>query len=186
MDLLTNHRLKGFCAAFLALVTVLAGAARSQPAVTELSIKTAFIFKFGDFVSWPAQMMGADTFHICAIGDPSVGALLAEIAKTEGVAGRRVAVRQLATPAQADGCHVLFTSGAAPFDVATWQAVRGRPILIVADSTRPDNDPAVIRFVIRDDRVRFVIDDQLAAENQLTISSRLLAVALNVRRRGGR
>jgi len=184
MGLLTSHRLKVLCAAMLAAMAALGEASRAQPVATELSIKTAFIFKFGEFITWPAQMMmGVDTFHICAIGNPAVGALLAEIAKTEGVAGRRVAVRQLATPADAEGCHILYTSGTAPIDGAAWQKVRSRPILVVADTERPESEPGVIRFVIQDDRVRFSIDDQQAADNQLTISSRLLAVALYVRRR---
>lgn len=184
MGLLTDHRRQVLGAVLGAAATLFAVAARAQPAATELSIKTAFVYKFGEFITWPAPMMGADTFQICSIGDPAAAAVLAEIAKSEWVGGRRVAVRVLTGVNEADGCHVLYIGGAAPLDGAALQALARRPILTVADTQRSENEPAVIRFVIRDNRVRFVIDDQLAADNQLTISSRLLAVALTVRRRG--
>jgi hypothetical protein len=43
----------------------------------------------------------------------------------------------------------------------------------------------IIHFVIRGNRVRFVIDDAAAAKNGMTISSKLMRLALAVHLRGG-
>jgi hypothetical protein len=42
----------------------------------------------------------------------------------------------------------------------------------------------MINFVIKDNRVRFTVDDEAAAQNGLAISSKLLGVALAVKPRG--
>jgi hypothetical protein len=44
----------------------------------------------------------------------------------------------------------------------------------------------MINFVLRDNRVRFTVDDDLAAQFGLGISSKLLNVALAVKPRGAR
>ena len=47
------------------------------------------------------------------------------------------------------------------------------------------NAPGMINFVLKDNRVRFIVDDDAAAQSGLTISSKLLSVALAVKPRGG-
>ena len=42
-----------------------------------------------------------------------------------------------------------------------------------------------MNFVVSDNRVRFIVDDEAAAEGGLAISSKLLNVALSVKPRGG-
>jgi hypothetical protein len=41
----------------------------------------------------------------------------------------------------------------------------------------------MINFILKDDRVRFDIDEEMAAQNGLYISSTLLSLAVNVKRR---
>ncbi len=62
--------------------------------------------------------------------------------------------------------------------------MKGAPILTVTDSSmRGPGSKGVIDFVIKDNRVRFDIDDQAAAKNGLNISSKLLSLAVAVRPR---
>ena len=56
--------------------------------------------------------------------------------------------------------------------------MRGSPILTVADNAASG---AIIRFVVQDNRVRFNVDAAAAAANRVTISSKLLGLALTVR-----
>jgi hypothetical protein len=44
----------------------------------------------------------------------------------------------------------------------------------------------IINFVVKDNRVRFDVDDEAAAQSGLTISSKLLGFALNVKPRKGK
>jgi hypothetical protein len=62
-------------------------------------------------------------------------------------------------------------------------AVRGMPILTITDAARDADAKGIIHFVIRDNRVRFEIDDRTAAESGLSISSKVLSLAVAVRPR---
>jgi hypothetical protein len=53
-------------------------------------------------------------------------------------------------------------------------------VLTVVDSTVPDRG-GIMQFVVKHGRVRFDIDTAAAARNHLTISSKLLNLALVVR-----
>ena len=77
---------------------------------------------------------------------------------------------------------MLYVTGALSDDAL--RAVRQLPVLTVTDAATGANDRGVIHFAVVDNRVRFHIDEAQAAESGLTISSRLLSVALSVRRTG--
>jgi hypothetical protein len=55
--------------------------------------------------------------------------------------------------------------------------------LLVVTSQAAEGHKGIINFVIRDDRVRFEIDDAEAARRGLTISSKLLSLAVSVKPR---
>jgi hypothetical protein len=62
-------------------------------------------------------------------------------------------------------------------------ALKGQPILIVTDESRAPADKGIIHFLVRQNRLRFEIDDLQAAENKLTLSSKLLSLATTVKAR---
>ena len=62
------------------------------------------------------------------------------------------------------------------------ETVHGSNVLTVSD-TGGAGETGIIDFVIVNNRVRFNIDDEAAAQNGLVISSKLMSLALNVKRR---
>jgi hypothetical protein len=56
-------------------------------------------------------------------------------------------------------------------------------VLTVTDASTDGRVRGMIHFVVVDNRVRFHIDQVRASESGLAISSRLLALALSVRRK---
>jgi len=62
------------------------------------------------------------------------------------------------------------------------KAVDGRPVLTVSELGHGDPG-GVIQFVLRDGRVRFDIDPAAATANGVTISSKLLDLAISQRKR---
>jgi hypothetical protein len=80
-----------------------------------------------------------------------------------------------------NGCHIAFVSGAT--DAATAQMVEGlkrHPILTVTDA-HGGRARGMIHFAVVGGRVRFSIDQGSAGARGLTISSRLLALAVEVK-----
>jgi hypothetical protein len=151
----------------------------------EYPIKAAFLFKFGEFVQWPADAfeVSGGAINICIVGDSGFAAIVGMAVKNETVAGRKVAAHPLASIAASDPCHIAYIGGSEKQSVAeALQAVAGRPVLTVTDESKGPA-PGVIHFVIRNNRVRFAINDKTAAANGLTLSSALLNIAVNVTRR---
>lgn len=160
--------------------------ARAQP--TEDQVKAAFLPRFARYVAWPAPAVPAAgaPFQLCIVGRDPFGPMLDQAAATELVDGHNVAIRRMPSANQAAGCHIAFVQGAAPPDTTRLlQALRAQPILTVTDARAGAGagQQGMIHFAIVDRRVRFFIDDAAAAQRGLSISSRLLALAVRVRQR---
>jgi len=168
----------------LALALLLGpGPARAQP--SEEAVKAAFLPRFARYVTWPGPFLpgpGAP-FQLCVIGRDPFARLLDQAAARELIDGHGVVVRRMPSADGSQGCHLAFVQGAAAPDTASLlAALRRRPVLTITDA-RAGPHRGVIHFVIADGRVRFFIDDAAAAERGLSISSRLLALAVGVRQR---
>ena len=149
------------------------------------AVKAAFLPKFARYVAWPAaaQPGPGAPFQLCTIGRDPFGRTLEASAAGESIDGHGVAVRRLASAEGAAGCHLAFVQGAAPADTARLLlALRRQPVLTVTDG-RAGPQRGMIHFTIVSRRVRFYIDEAQAAERGLSISSRLLALAVDVRQR---
>ena len=159
-----------------------AGSAWADKAPPEYAVKAAYLYKFAPFVEWPPRAFTgvSSPFVICVIGQDPFGAVLDEAVRGQRVDGRTIQVRRIAS-ADPAGCQILFIGRASPQVTAqVLRAVAGQALLTVSDE-RGDT-PAMIQFVVRDGRVRFRIDAAAAEANGLPISSKLLGLALSVRR----
>jgi hypothetical protein len=78
-------------------------------------------------------------------------------------------------------CQIAYLGGsrAQPVKEAL-RVLRGAPVLTVTDGPAA---PGVVDFAIADSRVRFRIDEATATDDGLTISSKLLGLALSVTQR---
>ncbi|MGZ9201342.1 MAG: YfiR family protein [Caulobacteraceae bacterium] len=161
-------------------------ASTAGSATLEYTVKASYLQKFPPFVVWPNNSFAgpAGPFRICMVGgDPFEGFLERSVVR-QSVAGHPIQVRRYAKIQRASGCHVLYIAGSAPQSAAdALRAVAGEPVLTVTDSTRGYSAKGIIHFVVRENRVRFEIDDQAAAQNGLTVSSKLLNLVVNVRPR---
>jgi hypothetical protein len=170
-------------AAAAAMLPGLAGPARAQSG--QAAIKANYLPRFARYVAWPAAAapgMGAP-FQLCVIGRDPFGRLLDSAAARELIDGHPVAVRRVGPADSAHGCHIAFVQGAgAPETSRLLLALRGQPILTVTDA-RGGAARGMIHFAVIEGRVRFSIDEATAAERGLSISSRLLALAITVRPR---
>ena len=171
------------------LLAALAAAAPSVPLraqATEQSVKAAFLPKFARYVVWPAHARpsGTDPTILCIIGDDPFGRLLHAATEGQRVGESPIVVRRLSTADRASGCHIAFVRGSAAQTTSQMLlALRPLPVLTITDA-RYGSQRGMIHFVPNQGRVGFVIDDAAAASSSLSISSRLLALAVGVRARG--
>jgi hypothetical protein len=162
-----------------------APAAHAQQQPTEEAVKAAFLPKFARYVEWPqlAQPVQGAPFQLCVIGRNPFGRMIDAAAAGEQIDSHGVAVRHFASADGAGGCHIAFVTGATPAETSRMLAALGRqPVLTVTDA-RAGQAHGMIHFVMIGARVRFFIDEAAASERGLSISSRLLALAAQVRQR---
>ena len=147
---------------------------------SDVAVKAAFLTKFPAYVAWPpaARPRPGAPLQICILGGDPFGRVLDEAARGQQIDGHPLQIRRLGAPGAAGGCHVAFVQGNAP---ALFQGLQGKPVLTVTDAGARGRS-GMIHFVIHQGRVRFNIDEAQAARSGVGISSRLLGIALTVRR----
>ena len=193
MEILTNilraqARLRsGSALAVVALgVALFPGKASAADESVEYAVKAAFLHKFGSFVEWPPTAFASPTssFLLCVVGEDPFGAALDKAVSGQQIAQRPVEVRRLKAVRPDSGCQIVYLAASeAQRSAQIIEALRGSSVLTVSDGRSPGVATGIINFVIKDNRVRFDIDDEAAAQNRLAISSKLLSVALSVKPR---
>jgi len=171
--------------AAVALVALARGTPAAGQAGVEADVKAAFLFNFTKFVEWPATAPGG-AFEICTLAEPGFDGALARTLEDETTGGRPIVQVTPDAPELASACHILFISRAAGAHADRWlAAVRGLPVLIVAESKAAADAGAHITFVVENNRVKFDVNEDAASRAGLKISSKLLRVARHVTARGG-
>jgi len=156
----------------------------AQDRSLEYAVKATYVYKFAPFVQWPPQAFDSPTapLTLCVLANDSVAAVVDEAVRGQAVDGRPIVVQHVTLPLRNVRCHILYVASprAATLTQAL-DAVRGRPVLTVADEAPGGVPGLVVDLVTVDGRVRFEVDLRAAAENGLEVSSKLLALAIKVR-----
>lgn len=176
------------CAPLLALLLVAFGPARAwsdgEDQSLELAIKATFLYKFAPFVEWPDTAFASPSspLWLCMIGQRPFGELLERAVRDKQVGGHPIAVLRFATVTGNPGCHIAYVSGTEAQSTDEILAVlQGTPVLTVTDDAQAGAANGIINFIITDNHVRFEIDTGAARQNGLTISSKLLSLAVRVK-----
>lgn len=170
-------------AAVVALHGFVAGssAQTNAPAASERSVKAAFLYKFTEYVDWPAQGPRGDSFTIGVLGSGAFADELLRMTEDRRVDSRFIRVRRVSSGDGFDDLQVLFVAGDQRGKLGELlSAARGKPILTVTESEGALADGSVINFTTSGDRVRFEVSLDAAQASRLRLNSRLLAVAQNI------
>ena len=156
-------------------------AQRSNP--SEYEVKAAYLYDFGKFVAWPANVPTADDFSICVLGEDPFGASFDATIAGETINGKKVVVNRIVKPQEAMSCRILFISVSEESQLKEILATLDkRSVLTVSEISQFTRRGGMIQFVIDANRVRFEVNVASAQRAGLTLSSQLLKVAISVRR----
>lgn len=186
---LGTHARSALCAALCSAACIAlpaGGAAAAEGESLEYAVKAAYLSKFGIYVEWPATAFATPSspLLLCVAGEDPFGATLDAAVGGQRIDGRPVVVRRLRTVGRDSGCHILYIGGAEAQRLSQIvEAVRGTSVLTVSDTRGDGMAPGIINFVVKDNRVRFHVDDEAAAQNGIAVSSKLLSLALSVKPR---
>lgn len=161
-------------------------AAQDSDAV-EQRVKAAYLYRFASYVEWPsASFTAPDTpLTIAVLGDDALAADLDAVVAGRTVNDRRVVVRRPKAGDSLAGTHVLFVArGESALVPELAKTAQSQSILLVTDSAGALSQGSVINLVVLDRHVRFEVSLESATKSNLKLSSRLLAVATQVRSEG--
>lgn len=161
------------------LLSVPASALSHEAQVLEHQVKTAFLYNFTRFVSWPeASLQNRTEFNLCVIGANPFGAHLDKLAgKT--VQNNTLVVKHLSSLAMLDDCQLVYIGEHANL-TEILLLLREQPVLTVSDTDDFIEQGGIIQFMLVQNNVRFRINVVAANNANLSISSKLLSLAVTV------
>lgn len=147
-----------------------------------LAVKAAYLVRFAAYVVWPLEQLGPeDPLMLCVIGNDPFGQRLDEAVTGQAVDGHAIRLVRAAAITPRSRCHIAYIAGSSVQRKDSALALlRGAPVLTVTDSA-PDEAHGVIDFQVVRRRVGFRVDRAAAEKGGLSISARLLELALSVR-----
>ena len=149
---------------------------------SERSVKAAFVYKFTQYVDWPADAIADnEPFTIGVLGSGAYVDELLRMTEDRSVSERFIKVRRVDDDDSVDDVQVLFVAGDQRGKLSELLSTsRGRPILTVTESEGALSDGSIINFTRMGDRVRFEVSLAAAEASGLKLNSRLLAVAQTI------
>ena len=159
----------------------------AESAVAPISadaVKAAYLINFIRFTEWQSRGPNADAPFIIGIaGNRELEDYLWKITEGKLLQGHKIRVRRLTAPADASDCQLIYIhtsphTEASPFAAIDWlHAVRGAPVLTVAQEDGFLQNGGMINFYAENNNLRFEIAPQSAEKVGLRLSSRLLSIA---------
>jgi YfiR/HmsC-like len=158
--------------------------AASASVTLEYEVKAAFLFRFAQFVEWPADTFKGtgEPFTYCTIGDDPFRGALERTLNGKTIGQRALRVEHLNGAGKIGECQVLFVGGSEDGKhVEEILASTGRlPILTVGEADRFAENGGAIGFCTEDNKIRFEVNLDAAGKAGLKISAKLLALAKTV------
>jgi hypothetical protein len=161
----------------------IASPTRAQDAVDlqrEYNVKAVSLYAFGRYVSWPeAAFESKDSpVVIGVLGGNPFGDALDRIAAKKTLNGRPMVVKQLASPNEVTGAHMVFlTRSVTPeIEAEVLKATAGKPVLLVGETPGFAERGGVINFFLSGANIRFELNPERGAACQLHLDAKLLSL----------
>lgn len=164
------------------LALALAPQVRADDHTLETAVKATYLYKLAPFVTWPAGALPPRApFAICVVGMDPFGPVLDRAVAGQSIGDHPILLRRVSRVDASAACPLMYLGGSHGQSVKdALKVLHGLPVLTVTDGAAA---PGIVDFAVVGGRVRLRIDEQAAADGGLTISSKLLGLALSVRAR---
>ena len=153
----------------------------------EYEVKAAMLYNFIRFVEWPSSAWkdSRTPLVVGVFGSDPFGRVLDQTLQDKTYGGRPIQIRRLHALSEIDGCNVLFIARSERKHLADiLRSAQGAGMLTISDMEDFVASGGAIGFVLVDSKIRFEINSSSASRSGLTISSKLLRLALPTDRRG--
>jgi hypothetical protein len=148
---------------------------------TEYELKSAYIFNFAKFIDYPPNAFNSDKdpFIIGVYGNDAFLEVLQTVIRGKTINNRSIIAISISQPDDAVNCKLLFFSKTTKNQTATLlEFLNGKSILTVGDDIEDFcQKGGMINFTPQYSHKRFEINPDAATRANISISSKLLALA---------
>ena len=147
--------------------------------ISEYQVKTAFLYNFSRFVTWPqATLQDRTEFTLCVTGSDPFGPQLDSLTG-KAIHEKTLVVRRLSSLAMVDDCQLVYIGENAERSEILL-LLGGQPVLTISDAAGFIEEGGIIQFMLIQNKVRFRVNVAAANAAGLNISSKLLSLAISV------
>lgn len=148
--------------------------------VSEYDVKAAFLFKFAQYVEWPATAFPQVDAPFCigVLGDDPFGGALDAAVAGGTINNRKLVIKRSNRVEDLKTCQILFISKSEQAQVGPiLDSLGNASILTVGEVDGFADRGGIINFFLAGNKVRFEINPEAARRKGLKINSQLLRVA---------
>lgn len=159
------------------------GPLRAEESSQEYQLKLAFMVNFARFITWPEGSFSPEhpQLSLCVLGKNPFGTALGGV-EGKKVGDRTLKVKQIEALGKEQQCHLLFVGQSEVAGLAGLGSIPGRQAVVtVSDSSDFAAAGGGIEFVLKDDKLSFIINNTAIKERGVQVSSALLNLATSVR-----
>jgi len=183
--------MKRFCLFLFILFLILPsrpGHAQPSMNVSEYEVKAAFLYHFAKFVEWPSTAVHDTTlpFLIGILGKDPFGSVLDKLIGSKSVKGKKILIRRFGDLSGLTYCQLLFIANSEKQVLPQiFERLRGAATLTVGEMEGFTDSQGMVQFVMKDNHVHFMINVDASEAAGLKLSSKLLNLAVGVKKKPG-
>ncbi len=155
--------------------------ATSVSASSEYQIKAVFIEKFTRFIKWPPEKSMDNLkqpFVIGVVGQDYFATLMKKVYADQKIRGKAVIVKTIYRLNQISDCHLLFIGKSYASKLSSILAqTKHQPIVTVADTQGFAEQGVLVNLIIKQQKMRFEINQSAVRRAGLKMSYVLLKMA---------
>lgn len=152
---------------------------------TEYRVKSAFIYNFIRYTTWPKRVFEKrdSPIVVLVIGESAIRKHLGAALEDKVVDGRKIELRYERTMPRRIDAHVVFEGELSEKDQKKLlEACHKQPVLLSGERPGFAKLGAQCNFYLDEGKVRFEINVDAVADSELVISSQLLKLARLIRK----
>jgi len=177
-----RHRLHRFLLLFLLCFLASCSTLQAEEITQEYQLKAAFLVNFLRFITWPDQSFspGRQDFILCVAGNNPFGSTLHAI-EGQKINGRTLKIVSADSFQMLPQCHLLYISRSEKNDLnALLSHTAQQPVVTVSDIPGFVTSGGSIEFIIKEDRLSFVINHSVLKKRGIQASASMLDLAASV------
>jgi len=137
-----------------------------------------FIYNFLRHIKWP-ETGTSNTFIIGVYGDSQTFDQLVTYTNGRKVGTKSIVVKRITSSNEALVCQLVFVPQNNSNKITELKRTLGnKPCLIVSEKEGMNVNGSTIEFVIKDDKLKFRIDEEKASQQNLLLSKALIDMAV--------